>query len=395
MTLTPRTAMPLEATARPRISHCGPRLALAFLLTSIAWLPHATRAQATQSAAPTIGTADCERLADGTYRIAYETERGAGRVRVFASRSADRLDGSTPLVTATASPVTVSVPDRVGRVYFHLQPEQGPTRVVATRRLPLEGAVNFRDLGGYRTADGRFVKWGLLFRTDHLAGLTARDYQYLATLGLRLVCDLRTPFERQRDPVRWQGAEPEMLSAPMLSDAQLQAAPAPLSADEFRRRYEVVASGRSLSLPLSSSYKQFVTDYASSYRQVFRRLVQGDLPAVTNCTAGQDRTGIYSAILLTALGVPRDTVVADYLLTSRYRITDAVVEERRREWKTLYGVDATPAEVRALQGLRAESVPDTFAHIDATYGSFDAFRRGTLGLSDDELARLRTRLLEP
>jgi protein-tyrosine phosphatase len=296
--------------------------------------------------------------------------------------------------TTTASPVTVAIPARAGRVYFHLRPDSGRTRVVATRRLPLEGALNFRDLGGYSTVDDRFVKWGLLYRTDHLAGLTTGDYEHLSTLGIKLICDLRTPSERQRNPTKWQGTEPEVLSAPMLSDAQLTPSPAPLPPDEFKRRFDIVATGQRLSLPLSSAYKQFVIDYASSYRQVFRRLIAGDLPAVTNCTAGQDRTGIYSAILLTMIGVPRETVVADYLLTSRFRLTDAVVDERQREWKVQYGVDATPAHVRALQGLRAETLHDTFALIDKTYGSFDRFRRDVLAVSDTELTALRSRLLE-
>ena len=345
------------------------------------------------SAASTVTAADCEQLDAATYRIAYEATPDAGAIRIYASASAERIDTSSALLTTTASPVTVSVPARSGRVYFHLRPDSGPARVVAARRLPLDGASNFRDLGGYRTTDDRFVKWGLVFRTDHLTALTARDYDYLAGLGIRLVCDLRTAGERERAPTKWQGREPEFLSAPMLTDKQLSATPALLPADEFMRRFEMVSSGKSL--PVSSSYRQFVTEYAASYRQVFRRLVAGELPAVTHCTAGQDRTGVYSAILLTALGIPRDTVVADYLLTSRYRLTDAIVEQRRHEWKDRYGVDATPALVRAMQGLRAETLNATFDVIDATYGSFDRFRREVLNVSDADLVALRDRLLEP
>lgn len=367
----------------------APPLAVALLVSLLG----AATAPSALSAASTIRAAECEQVSATAYRIAYEATPSAGIVRVYLSASPEQVDTSTPVATTTTSPVTVSVPARPGRLYFHMKPESGPTRVVAARRLPLDGAVNFRDLGGYRTTDDRFVKWGLVYRTDHLAGLTARDYEYLGSLGIRLVCDLRTAGERQRAPMKWQGKEPEILSAPMLSDAQLPATPSVLPKDEFMRRFELVSSGRPL--PVSTStYKQFVIDYVSSYRQVFRRLVAGELPAVTNCTAGQDRTGVYSAILLTALGVPRDTIVADYLLTTRYRLTDAVVEERRREWKERYGVEATPEQVRAIQGLRAETLQATFDVIDATYGSFDRFRRDVLTVSDAELAALQDRLLE-
>ena len=75
------------------------------------------------------------------------------------------------------------------------------------RHLPLEGAANFRDIGGYPTADGHHVKWGLVYRSNHLVDLTAADYEYLNTLGIKLVCDLRTDGERRKSPTVWQGGK--------------------------------------------------------------------------------------------------------------------------------------------------------------------------------------------
>ena len=76
------------------------------------------------------------------------------------------------------------------------------------RRLPLEGASNLRDLGGYATADGRHVRWGLVYRSDQLARLTDNDYEYLARLGIATVCDFRRDDERQRAVTRWRGSNP-------------------------------------------------------------------------------------------------------------------------------------------------------------------------------------------
>jgi len=87
--------------------------------------------------------------------------------------------------------------------------------------------------------------------------------------------------------------------------------------------------------------------------------------------------------------------MADYLLTTRYRLTEAVVEQQRRDWRDLYGIDVSPPLVRAMRGLRAETLNATFDVIDQQYGSFDAFRRGALGVSDTDLISLRDRLLEP
>lgn len=347
------------------------------------------------SMAPTITSAECEQLDAKTYRIEYSAEPGAGPVRIYASASPSRIDSEAPVLTTDRSPVEVSVPAGPGRVYFHLKPAAGPTRVVATRRLPLEGAINFRDLGGYRTADGRFVRWGLVYRTEHLTALTAKDYDYIGHLGIRLVCDLRTPGEREKAPTRWTGTAPAFLHASVLTDADLSRSTAPVPPEEFKRRLAAASNGQR---PAGSgNYDRYVLEYADSYRQVFRRLVSGELPAATHCTAGQDRTGVFSAMLLTMLGVPWDTVVSDYLLTSRYRLSDDIVRQRGLEWQRQYGLETppSPAVIRTMQGLRPETMKATFDTIARTYGSFDSFRRQALGVSDEQLVTLQERLLEP
>lgn len=351
-------------------------------------------AQVAPRAATTITSATCEHIGADTYRIEFELGARTGPISIYASASPERIEAGVPIASTRISPVTVTVPGRAGRVYFHLKPASGPTRVVSIRRLPLEGALNFRDLGGYRTGDGRFViKWGLLYRTDHLVSLTPGDYAYLEPLGIRLVCDLRTSGERERAPTKWQGRTLDFQSSPILTDSAIAAAMQPLPPDEFKRRLALASLGKPL--PLSGNYDRFVIDYAPSYAQVLQRLVSGDLPAATHCTAGQDRTGVYSAIVLTMLGVPWATVVDDYLLTSRYRLTDAAVQRTRDAWQQEYGIDVPPAVVRTMQGLRAETLKATFSTIERTYGSFDAFRREALNISDRQLITLRARLLEP
>lgn len=367
------------------------KIALGFL--ALVWF--AGGARIALSAAPAITGAECEQLNANTYRIDYRAEPGAGLVRIYASTSPSRIDSNAPVLTTATSPVEVSVPAGPGRVYFHLKPAAGPTRVVATRRIPLEGAVNFRDLGGYRTADDRFVRWGLVYRTDHLTALTARDYDDIGRLGIRLVCDLRTPGERQKAPTKWIGTAPAFLQASVLTDADLARSAAPVPPEEFKRRLAAASKGEPPSR--SGNYDRYVLDYADSYRQLFRRLVSGDLPAATHCTAGQDRTGVFSAMLLTMLGVPWDTVVADYLLTSRYRLSDDIVRQRGLEWQQQYGLNEppSPAVIRTMQGLREETLKGTFETIVRTYGSFDGYRRQALGVSDDELVTLQERLLGP
>src|ERR1700704_2856177 len=133
----------------------------------------------------------CEQIGPNTYRIEFQPTANTGAVEVFASSRPDRIDSEKQLGILRNATGNISVPDRSGRVYFHLRSSNGAIRVVSVRRLPLEGANNFRDLGGYRTADGHYVRWGLVYRSGYLVNLTPKDSAYLNTLGIRLVCDVR------------------------------------------------------------------------------------------------------------------------------------------------------------------------------------------------------------
>ena len=318
---------------------------------------------ATSAGATGIENPTCELIGPGLYRIDYQASADAGAVEVFASTRPDRVDSAKALLTIRHAPSNVAVPPGSGRVYFHLKPAYGATRVVSIRKLPLEGAVNFRDLGGYPASDGRYVRWGLIYRSNHLANLTAKDYEYLKSLGIRLVCDVRTEGERLRSPTRWVGPAPAFLSTPIDP----------------------------------GSYDRYVNDYAPQYGTILRRLAAGDLPAVEHCSGGKDRTGVFSAILLTALGVPRDVVMQDYLLTTEYVLDAGSIEKTTADLQWLLQLPQPPdaAYVKARMTTKPETLVSAFETINRIYGSFDGFRRSGLKISDTDLAMLRQRLLEP
>src|ERR1700730_11481217 len=142
----------------------------------------------------------CEQIGPNTYRIEFQTTANTGAVEVLARSRPDRIDSEKPVGILRKATGTISVPDRSGRVYFHLRSSNGAIRVVSVRRLRLDGASNCRDLGGYRTGDGHYVRWGLVYRSGYLVNLTSKDSEYLHTLGIRLVCDVRADGERLRAP---------------------------------------------------------------------------------------------------------------------------------------------------------------------------------------------------
>lgn len=244
------------------------------------------------------------------------------------------------------------------------------------RRLPLDGAVNFRDLGGYQTADGRRLRWGRVFRSDSLAELSAADLAQLAGLGLHTVCDLRGEPEREHKPNQTLGAAitthaigfmPQGGDA-LLADARGgSAGPA-----EIERRVQDI-------------YRSFVVEQSASFARLLQLIAEPDaLPLVYHCTSGRDRTGFATAMLLSALGVPQVVIEADYELSNDYR----------RDLTFQVGGLVAPEVMAALTQAHPSYLAAAYAAIEAQHGSTERYLREGLGLSADTRARLEMQLLE-
>jgi len=180
------------------------------------------------------------------------------------------------------------------------------------RLLPLEGGSNFRDMGGYTTADGYQVKRGLLFRSGSLVSLTENDMDYLSQFSFKTVVDLRSQEELELFPNHW--AEKAAIGytnvpysmASMMSGSLSQVAEDDMSAMEMLSQ-------------MGPMYRSMPETIKPQLNLMFQHLLAEETPLVVNCSAGQDRTGIASALILTALGVPRSTIIDDYLLSTRLR----------------------------------------------------------------------------
>jgi protein-tyrosine phosphatase len=257
----------------------------------------------------------------------------------------------------------------------------GRTLELEGRRLPLEGAENFRDLGGYRTADGRRVAWGKVYRANDLSRLTAADWELIRSLGIKLVCDLRSHSEVRRRPDR----------APV--GIQYRHLPV-FPRDPILHRHVIFQRHR-LDLHMRRMYRDAIIDNGAPALGALLRLAAdpANLPLVFHCTGGKDRTGIAAALLLHACGVPRRTIIADYTLTNR--AIEKVLTGIRRQMKSRRPPGLRLEQMYPLFSARAELIEYAFAHIEQTYGSLDAYLRGPAGLSDPELQAIRDNLLEP
>jgi protein-tyrosine phosphatase len=242
------------------------------------------------------------------------------------------------------------------------------------RVLALQGVTNFRDLGGYVTADGRRVRHGLVFRSAALRSLTAADIEQLAGLPLRTVADLRGTREITIQP---SPAIPGCENLPMIIEPRIGA-----SLRDLLQRQQ--ATGEDVIAILAQAYATYVTEHLPVYRRLFDLILDAErLPLVFHCTAGKDRTGVGAALLLTALGVPEEDVIADYRATDRFWDRNHALPE-----------GTSKAVADAFLGTHTQVMLDTLAHAAAPFGSRDALFEQGLGLDAARLAALRERLLD-
>lgn len=242
------------------------------------------------------------------------------------------------------------------------------------RHIPLEGLSNFRDLGGYEAADGRTVKWRRIFRSDTLAGLSDNDIREVERLGVVAACDLRYGDERRNEPSR-------LLSHPTIEVLELgfDERPGESFLDSLQAFEDAADAARDY---LLDNYRQYPFMYAPAYRHIFDRLLDGDR-IVIHCTAGKDRAGLASAMVLTVLGVAPDTVLSDYLLTNQH--WDRGGRERP-------GMD--PDTVAMIFSAREDYFQSAFNAISDRYDTLEDYLQREIGLSPDERAQLQHMYLE-
>ncbi len=237
----------------------------------------------------------------------------------------------------------------------------------------LQGASNFRDLGGYRNADGRRVRRGQIFRSDHLAGLTPEDLSRLAALGIGHSLDFRGAAECAATPYEIPGVQRVALTIEPTVIARMQAL---VSQGVVPTTEETVELMR-------ETYRDFVNRNAATYGRFLKHVLEVPTPQVFHCTAGKDRTGFAAALLLSALGVERATIEHDYLLTNQLYKRDARLEGQGH-----------PHVMKVLWQVQPEFLQAAFEAVDAQHGGMSDYLHGAIGLSPQEVAELQRKLLE-
>ena len=334
-----------------------------------------------------------------SYVLSWETTPAKAPVRIEVSTDPDFAIGEGEVLAVADKDgefVWAAEADDTRR-YFAIIPEAGEPVRTAVRLLPLEGGRNFRDLGGYETEDGRTVKWGQVYRSGVMDGLTEADYGYLTNLGIRTICDYRTSQEREAEPTNWQAGAIDYVTFPD-PEGEEDMASNPMIA----KLLDPEATAEDVAAGMAEGYVSIAYDQAPAYAAMFDRLAGGEIPLAFNCSAGKDRAGTSAALLLTALGVPREAVVADYSLSDDY--VDYMEEfmgdkarieaESQADHPYAFLFTLPPEKVAPLMDSRPEYIEATFAALEAEHGSVMAFIQTELDVTDQELTAIRAALLE-
>jgi len=254
--------------------------------------------------------------------------------------------------------------------------------------LPLEGGVNFRDIGGYHTHNGRMVRRGRVFRTGVLCYLTEADSLRLKSLGVRRIFDLRRTNERTQEPTRWPDAA--------VISHTWDDGPEPPSAMRFAKANEMSPHGmREAMLALYEALPDWM---APRLRDFFKVLREEHTPTVIHCAAGKDRTGIAVALLLHALGVRHEDILRDYLLTNEVGNLEQFMTVRKAIQLGVGNAKHPLSEMdverrRVLLVADPDYLDAALRHIDRNHGGIDSYLERALQITPAAREQLQQALL--
>ncbi|MBW7983368.1 tyrosine-protein phosphatase [Enterobacillus tribolii] len=281
--------------------------------------------------------------------------------------------------------VTIDDPNPQRRTLFML-PAGQQTVTLAERKLPVKGMDNLRDMGGLKTADGRYTKWGLLYRADTPHKAKAEGYGYLRHMNMGYVFDLRRIEEIAKKP------DPA-IDGVTYHHTQIPDEPpayADVSWETDDAIFRFVRTPRAESFYVDTNI--FMVDAGQSQRsmkQIFDTALKGEGKAMLwHCAGGKDRTGYVSAMFLAALGVPQETIVNEYLLTNEYR--QEFDRQELADMSKAFNNDAQAIKgFKAIQQSRPEYILAGLKQIEKEYGSVENYLEKQMGVTAQQIARLK------
>ena len=328
----------------------------------------------------------------GHYSLVWE-HGGSEKVRVFAATDPKNPAAEGKEIgTVDGFSTEVDGLDPLSRWYFEVIDEDGTSTIASTRHVTLQGAANVRDVGGYETADGRSVKWGLVFRGDRLSDLTADDQQTIENAGIRTVVDFRGDSEIAKDGADKVPANVKVVNTAVLdagTQALATAITSALKSGDPAIVEQVLGGGEAVRISDTGAVDQLSKpDGMTGYSQALRTIADSESAVAYLCTAGKDRTGLMTALLLGILGVPDKTIVDDFVLSNTY---NKAKNEQTYTFLSSKGIDVDL--LKPLMEQRPSQIQPVLDKIRDQFGGWEKFSQDVLKLDADTIAKLRSKLL--
>lgn len=323
----------------------------------------------------------CEENNVGNCIIKWETSPLIkGQVRVYASNDPKVIPEDTPIALANIADghMTIVTNDPSQRYYYTMIFNNKYRVKVATRNVNIPGIQNFRDLGGYKGADGKNTQWGMLYRSAQIDSLNDCARRELKNLGIKTIIDLRSETELNNYPRLQEGFKMVHLPIPTgdMEDILQGIQSGGIKTDTIYRMVERMN-------------RDLTTKYHKEYKEIFEILLdKSSYPVIIHCSSGKGRTGIVSALILASLGVNEDVIMQDYRLSNDYfNIPKAS--------KYAYKLPAYSQEaITTLFSAKEDFLNAAKDEIERKYGDVDTYLQKGIGLTKDDIHRLRSILLE-
>jgi len=321
-----------------------------------------------------------DRMSNGDYLFQFTTP---DTLTMYQGMSVETIDWSRPIKTVAQSSIILKNYNFSYRYFFGFKNKDGDKFIASERLIPMENASNFRDLGGIPTTDGRVVKWGKIYRSGKLSKLSKKDLNYFNTLGINTIVDFRDDTEVVKDKTRFPtNREVNRIRTPIGDrsgnmQAELRKQIKSANQDDFDSEKFV-----------ADVMRQFIDSFAYQYQPFLEIVAESkNAPVLYHCSAGKDRTGLGTALILGMLGVEKDVIFGDFMMSNYYRNKD--INKTLRKTSLI----AKQRITQPLVEVKESYIITAFDAIDKKYGSMEAFFKNEYGFDDGKIEAFRNEFL--